>query len=94
MAISPIATTTEELEEKQLQCKNAWREANDIKENLWKQYLCNRAQRAHESRNIEVESALKQIINAETAKALHKQHGGVTKGKHSGSLTKMFGTSS
>ena len=71
-------------------CKNAWREANGNKENLRKQHLCDQAQKAHENGNIKVESALKQIINLETSKALHKHHGGVMKEAHPGSLKKVL----
>ena len=83
-------TTTEELHEKQMLCKNAWCETSANKENLRKQHLWDQAEKAHVERNIEVESALKHIINLETSKALHQRQGGVMKDAHPGSLKKVL----
>ena len=73
-------TTTEELVAKQFECKNAWREALANGEKLRRQHLLERAEKAQHDRNITLESALKQIINAETSKALNKRQGSVMKG--------------
>jgi hypothetical protein len=83
-------STTADLHTKQAEVKNAWRHANDRSEELRKEYLLDRAEKAHELRDIPLTAALKQIINAETAKALHQRHGAVLKEKHPGSLKKVL----
>ena len=70
--------------------KNSWRETNQNGEKIRKQYLIERAERAHETRDITMEAALKQILNAETSKALHRRHGAALKGNHPGSLKKIL----
>ena len=82
--------TTDDLHRKQTEVKNSWRETNKNGESIRKQHLVDRAERAHLTRNVTVEAALKQIINAETSAALHRRHGGVINTPHSGSLTKIL----
>lgn len=82
--------TTEDLHQKHIDIKNDWRQINNKGESLRKQYLLEKAERAHEQRNIKLEAAIKQIINAETSRALHRRHGAVMKGKHPGSLKKIL----
>ena len=83
-------TTIDDLLLKQTEVKNSWRAANKNGESLRKEYLLDRAERAHTKRDITLEAALKQILNAETSKALHRRHGLVIKDKHPGSLKKVL----
>ena len=83
-------TTTDDLHQKQTEVKNSWRDANRNGESLRKAYLLDRAERAHEQREITMEAAIKQIINTETSKALHRRHGAALKGNHPGSLKKIL----
>ncbi len=86
----PSITTTSELVAKQYKCKNLWREALANGEKLRKEYLVEQAEKAQHDRNIELESALKQIINSETSKALHKRQGAVMKNSSHGSLRSIM----
>jgi hypothetical protein len=90
ITIDHTISSTEDLHNKQFEVKNSWRTANNRSEALRKEYLLDRAERAHELRDISTTAALKQIINAETAKALHKRHGAVLKDKHPGCLKKIL----
>ena len=69
----------EDLDEKRLEVKLSWNQVTKQKATIRKQFLQEQAVRATETRNIEYVSALKQIINAETSKALHERHGGIIK---------------
>ena len=82
--------TSDDLHQKQLEVKNGWREVNRNGESLRKVFLIERAERAHEQRNITLEAALKQILHAETSRALHRRHGAALKGTHPGSLKKIL----
>ena len=82
--------TTDDLHKKQSEVKNSWRTVNKNGESLRKTYLIEKAERAHEQRNIHMEAALKQIINAETSRALHRRHGASLKSQHPGSLKRIL----
>ena len=90
LSIDNTISSTDDLHTKHSEVKNEWRSANNKSEELRKEYLLDRAERAHELRDISMQAALKQIINTETAKALHKRHGAVVKDKHPGSLKKIL----
>ena len=62
----------EDLESKRLEVKLSWNQATKQKATLRKSFLQEQATKATETRNIEYASALKQIINAETSRALHE----------------------
>lgn len=79
-----------DLLKQQFECKNAWKESLAATENLCKDYLREKAEKAQYERNTSLESALKHIINAETVRALHRRQGAVVRGSHPGSLTKIL----
>ena len=83
-------TTTEELIAKQFECKNAWRGSLADGERLRKAYLIEKAEKAMHERNTTLASALKQIINSETSRALHQRQGAGMKGAHPGSLKSIL----
>jgi hypothetical protein len=90
ISFDPNITTTEELLAKHTEIKNSWRTANKHGESLRKQYLLERVEEAHMKRDITMEAAMKQILNAETSKALHRRHGAAIKKPHPGSLKKVL----
>ena len=72
-------TSREDLDSKRLEVKLSWNQATKNGPKLRRDFLQERAQRASETRNVKYESALKQIINAETSRALHARHGFIIK---------------
>ena len=81
----------EDLESKRLEVKLSWNQATKQKATLRKSFLQEQAIKATETRNIEYASALKQIINAETSRALHERHGGLlNKDKNRGGIKSIL----
>ena len=79
-------TSREDLESKRLEVKLSWNQTTKQGPKLRRDFLQEKAQRATETRNVKYEAALKQIINAETSRALHQRHGYIIKedGKRGG----------
>ena len=88
--VDKTIATSDDLHQKQAEVKSSWRDNNRNGEALRKQYLLERAERAKDQRDVTREAALKQIINAETSKALHRRHGAALKKQHPGSLKKIL----
>ena len=62
-------------ESKRLEVKLSWNQVTNNKAKIRKDFLREQATHATQTRNIGYESALKQIINAETSRALHARQG-------------------
>jgi hypothetical protein len=90
LKVDKTILSSEDLHRKQAAVKTSWRVDNKNGATLRKQYLIDRAERAREQRDLTREAALKQIINAETSKALHRRHGAALKKKHPGSLKRIL----